>query len=141
MPYFNNRRRARSQRSKQYLKSPNKRAVTYRNTLALESALSEQRLKNINGILTKSDNVFKSSPHGTQHWGIRMPLLQTADMIGAHTDIIGKLQITHLERWRRFKDRMTGPTDNTHWLLQGALREDGTSMNARILLGGYPWEC
>ena len=70
--------------------------------------------------------------------GIRMPLLQTADMIGAHTDINGKLQITHLERWRRFKDRMTGPTDNTHWLLQGALREDGTSMNARILLGGYP---
>ena len=59
-------------------------------------------------------------------------------MIGAHTDINGKLQITHLERWRRFKDRMTGPTDNTHWLLQGALREDGTSMNARILLGGYP---
>ena len=46
MPYFNNRRRARSQRSKQYPKSPNKRAVTYRNHLALESALSEQRLKN-----------------------------------------------------------------------------------------------
>ena len=46
MPYFNNRRRARSQRSRHYPKSPNKLAATYRNTLALESALSEQRLKN-----------------------------------------------------------------------------------------------
>ena len=69
-----------------------------------------------------------------------MPLLQTADMIGAHTDINGKIEITHLERWRRFKDRMTGPTDNT-LASQGALREDGTSMNKNSI-GWLPaWEC
>jgi hypothetical protein len=70
--------------------------------------------------------------------GIRMPLLMTRDSIGAHTDMDGKVRITNLERWRRFKERMAGPTDNSHWLLQGALREDGTSLNARLLLGGYP---
>ena len=88
--------------------------------------------------LEEAENAIKDLPPWHSALGVRMPLLQTPDTVGAHTDINGKVNITNLDRWRTFKERMTGPTDNTHWLLQGALRNDGTSMNARILLGGYP---
>ena len=70
--------------------------------------------------------------------GIRMPLMLTRDSIGAYTDNKGVMHITNLDRWRNFKERMQGPTDNSHWLLQGDLREDGSAMNARVLIGGFP---
>ena len=66
MPYLNNRRRARSQRSrtkitnKQLSGSPLKRVNAYRITLAKESLLSEQRLLEEEDIKLKNQRSKKS---------------------------------------------------------------------------------
>ena len=66
MPYLNNRRRARSQRSRKKITniqlgvSPLKRVNAYRNTLAKESLLSEQRLLEEEDIKLKNQRSKKS---------------------------------------------------------------------------------
>ena len=66
MPYLNNRRRARSQRSrkkitnKQHSGSPLKRVNAYRITVAKESLLSEQRLLEEEDIKLKNAKYFEN---------------------------------------------------------------------------------